>query len=46
MARRLEGRIVIATHNAGKLREMQELMAPLGVAAVSAGDLGLPGARV
>ena len=42
MARRLEGRIVIATHNAGKLREMQELMAPFGVAAVSAGDLGLP----
>jgi len=42
MARRLEGRIVIATHNRGKLREMQELLAPYGVEAVSAGDLGLP----
>lgn len=42
MARRLEGKIVIATHNRGKLREMQELLAPYGVEAVSAGDLGLP----
>jgi XTP/dITP diphosphohydrolase len=41
MARLIEGRLVIATHNAGKLREMRELLAPYGVEAVSAGDLGL-----
>jgi XTP/dITP diphosphohydrolase len=39
--RKLAGRIVIATHNAGKLREMRELLAPYGVEAVSAGELGL-----
>lgn len=39
---KLEGRLVIATHNAGKLWEMRELLAPHGVDAVSAGDLGLP----
>ncbi|MBM6594995.1 non-canonical purine NTP pyrophosphatase [Microvirga pudoricolor] len=42
MPRQLTGKVVIATHNAGKLREMQELLAPFGVEAVSAGDLGLP----
>jgi XTP/dITP diphosphohydrolase len=41
MHRRLEGRIVIATHNSGKLAEMRELLAPYGVEAVSAGELGL-----
>ena len=41
MARPLTGRIVIATHNPGKLREMQELLEPFGVEAVSAGELGL-----
>jgi XTP/dITP diphosphohydrolase len=40
--RRLTGRVVIATHNAGKLREMRELLGPYGIDAVSAGDLGLP----
>jgi XTP/dITP diphosphohydrolase len=40
--RRLAGRIVIATHNSGKLAEMRELLAPFGVEAVSAGELGLP----
>jgi XTP/dITP diphosphohydrolase len=35
-------RLVIATHNAGKLREMRELLAPYGISAVSAGELGLP----
>lgn len=35
-------RLVIATHNAGKLREMGELLAPYGIATVSAGALGLP----
>lgn len=41
-SRRLEGRVVIATHNAGKLEEMRGLLKPYGVEAVSAGDLGLP----
>lgn len=41
MSRKFTGRIVIATHNPGKLREMRELLAPYGVAAVSAGELGL-----
>lgn len=41
MGRRLSGKIVIATHNAGKLREMRELLAPYGVEAVSAGELAL-----
>jgi XTP/dITP diphosphohydrolase len=41
MTRRLGGKLVIATHNAGKLREMRELLAPYGVEAVSAGELGL-----
>jgi XTP/dITP diphosphohydrolase len=41
MARRLEGRVVIATHNPGKLRELRELLAPFGVEAVSAGELDL-----
>lgn len=41
-ARPLTGRVVIATHNAGKLVEMRELLAPWGVEAVSAGELGLP----
>lgn len=40
--RRLAGKVVIATHNAGKLWEMRELLAPFGVEAVSAGELGLP----
>jgi XTP/dITP diphosphohydrolase len=39
--RQIAGDLVIATHNPGKLREMRELLAPHGVAAVSAGELGL-----
>ena len=35
-------RLVIATHNAGKLREISALLAPYGLECVSAGDLGLP----
>jgi XTP/dITP diphosphohydrolase len=42
MHRRLTGKVVIATHNPGKLREMQELLQPFGIEAESAGDLGLP----
>ncbi len=38
----LTGKVVIATHNKGKLVEMRELMAPFGIELVSAGDLGLP----
>lgn len=41
MHRTLDGKVVIATHNAGKLREMRELLAPYGIDAVSAGELGL-----
>ena len=40
--RLLTGKVVIATHNQGKLREMRELLAPYGIALVSAGELGLP----
>jgi XTP/dITP diphosphohydrolase len=39
--RRITGRLVIATHNSGKLREMRELLTPFGIEAVSAGELGL-----
>src|SRR3954447_462612 len=41
MHRKITGRLVIATHNPGKLAEMRELLAPHGVEAVSAGELGL-----
>lgn len=40
--RLLSGKVVIATHNAGKLAEMRELLAPYGIELVSAGALGLP----
>ena len=40
--RKLTGRVVIATHNPGKLAEMRELLAPYDVDAVSAGELELP----
>ena len=40
--RRLAGRLVIATHNPGKLEEMRELLMPFGIDTVSAGELGLP----
>jgi XTP/dITP diphosphohydrolase len=36
------GKLVIASHNAGKVREIGELLAPFGTEVVSAGDLGLP----
>src|SRR5260370_1100829 len=41
MHRRITGRLVIATHNPGKLTEMRELLAPHGVEAISAGELDL-----
>ena len=34
--------LVIASHNRGKLREIEELLAPFGFALKSAGELGLP----
>ncbi|MEH6629488.1 MAG: RdgB/HAM1 family non-canonical purine NTP pyrophosphatase [Halopseudomonas aestusnigri] len=37
-----DGKLVLASHNPGKLREIAELLAPYGVDVVSAGDLGLP----
>lgn len=36
------GRLVLATHNRGKLEEIEALLVPFGVSVVSAGDLGLP----
>lgn len=39
---RLTGRLVVASHNSGKVREIAALLAPLGVTAVSAASLGLP----
>ena len=40
--RPLRGRTVLATHNPGKLIEMRDLLAPYGVAVVSAAELQLP----
>lgn len=42
MPPKLDGKLVIATHNAGKLKEMRDLLAPYGVTAISAAELGLP----
>ncbi|WP_370030974.1 RdgB/HAM1 family non-canonical purine NTP pyrophosphatase [Qipengyuania mesophila] len=36
------GTLVIATHNAGKLKEISALLEPHGVKCISAGSLGLP----
>ena len=36
------GRLVIASHNEGKVREITALLGPHGMAPVSAGSLGLP----
>jgi XTP/dITP diphosphohydrolase len=40
--RPITGRIVIATHNPGKLAEMRELLAVYGIDAISASELSLP----
>jgi XTP/dITP diphosphohydrolase len=43
MTRKLTpGRLVIASHNEGKVREITALLGPYGVDPVSAGSLGLP----
>ena len=42
MSRKFTGdKLVIASHNAGKIREIGALLAPFGVSVVSAGALGL-----
>jgi len=38
----VETRLVLATHNAGKLREVAALLGPWGLEVISAGSLGLP----
>ena len=35
-------KIVVASHNQGKVREIRDLMTPLGVETISAGELNLP----
>jgi XTP/dITP diphosphohydrolase len=43
MIRLLEpGKLVIASHNQGKVREIRDLLAPYGIEPVSAAELGLP----
>ena len=43
MARRFEqDRLVIASHNPGKVREIAELLEPFGVDVISAAALALP----
>ncbi len=43
MTRKIDsGKLVIATHNAGKLKEISALLAPYGLECISAGALGLP----
>jgi len=43
LSRRLApSRLVLATHNPGKIREIAALLGPFGMDVVAAGDLGLP----
>src|SRR3954465_4807887 len=43
MARKFtDKKLVIASHNQGKVREIGDLLAPFGIEVVSAGTLGLP----
>ena len=43
MARKFDGgKLVLATHNSGKVVEIADLLAPFGADLVSAGELGLP----
>ncbi|MGB0438923.1 MAG: RdgB/HAM1 family non-canonical purine NTP pyrophosphatase [Primorskyibacter sp.] len=43
MTRKLTAnRLLVATHNAGKLEEMRQLLAPLGVEVVGAAEMNLP----
>ena len=42
MRRLAPGRLVLASHNAGKLREIASLLAPHGIETVGAAEMGLP----
>jgi XTP/dITP diphosphohydrolase len=43
MVRKLSGtRLVVASHNPGKVREIADLIAPWNLQAISVGELGLP----
>ena len=42
MRRLTAGKLLVATHNAGKLDEIRAMMAPHGIDVTSAGELGLP----
>lgn len=42
MRKLTEPRLLVATHNAGKLDEIRAMMAPHGIEVTSAGELGLP----
>ena len=43
MTRKFEGsKLLVATHNPGKLTEISEILAPHGVTVVGAGDMDLP----
>ena len=37
-----DNKLVVASHNQGKVREISALLAPLGLKAISAAELGLP----
>ena len=37
-----EKSLVVASHNAGKVREIRDLLTPFGIETIAAGDLGLP----
>lgn len=40
--RKIGEKLVIATHNAGKLREIRDLLAPFGIECIGAAEAGLP----
>jgi XTP/dITP diphosphohydrolase len=43
LARRFDGdRLVLATHNPGKVRELEALLRPLGIEVIASASLGLP----
>ena len=42
MQKRIDGKLVIASHNKGKLVEIRDLLAPFGIEALLASDFGLP----
>ncbi|WP_291728294.1 RdgB/HAM1 family non-canonical purine NTP pyrophosphatase [Leisingera sp. F5] len=43
MIRKLEGgKLLVATHNKGKLNEITEILAPFGVSVAGAGEMNLP----